>query len=168
MNTDFTPEGARLPPASTEHPVYYVGVSMGYRDLGGYIAGDKLPSKETMYAWIAKALAKQGYLPANVDHPPTQAVVFAWGSLYVRWFSGNPDLPVQMNRGQMLRFLGGEKLGLISKYPTAPEMEFVPELFYLRPSAEKFRTAADSAVLDLLRRSCHNAVGPPKYAKWRA
>ena len=142
VDTDIMPEGAKLPPASMEHPVYYVGVSLGYRDLGGLIAGDKLPSKETMYDWIAKALGKQGYLPADAVHPPTQVVVFTWGSLYVQWFSGNPDMPVQMNRGQLLRFLGGEKLGLISKYPTFPEIEFVPELFYLRPAAEKFRTAA--------------------------
>lgn len=142
VDTDITPEGAKLPPASMEHPVYYVGVSLGYRDLGGLIAGDKLPSKETMYDWIAKALAKQGYLPANAVHPPTQIVVFTWGSLYVQWFSGNPDMPVQMNRGQLLRFIGGEKLGLISKYPTFPEIEFGPELLYLRPAAEKFRIAA--------------------------
>ena len=142
VDTDIMPEGAKLPPASMEHPVYYVGGSLGYRDLGGLKAGDKLPSKETMYDWIAKALAKQGYLPADTVHPPTQIVVFTWGSLYVQWFSGNPDMPVQMNRGQLLRFLGGEKLGLISKYPTFPEIEFVPELFYLRPAAEKFRTAA--------------------------
>jgi hypothetical protein len=142
VNTDITPEGAKLPEASREDPVYYVGVSLGYRDLGGIIAGDKLPSKETMYGWIAKALAKQGYLPANAVHPPTQVVMFAWGSLYVEWFSGNPNLPVQLNRGQLLRFIGGEKLGLISKYPTFPEIEFGPELFYVRPAAEKFRTAA--------------------------
>ena len=71
VDTDIMPEGAKLPAVSMEHPVYYVGVSMGYRDLGGIIAGDKLPSKGTMYDWIAKALAKQGYLPADDTHPPT-------------------------------------------------------------------------------------------------
>ena len=142
VDTDIMPEGAKLPAVSMEHPVYYVGVSMGYRDLGGIIAGDKLPSKGTMYDWIAKALAKQGYLPADDTHPPTQVVVFTWGSLYVQRFFGNPDLPVQLNQGQLLRFLGGEKLGLISKNPTFPEIEFGPELFHLRPAAEKFRLAA--------------------------
>ncbi|HUL54322.1 MAG TPA: hypothetical protein VLT83_13025 [Opitutaceae bacterium] len=142
VNTDFTPEGARLPPASQEHPVFYVGVSLGYRDLGGLIAGDKLPASETMYDWIGKALAKQGYLPADANHPATQFVVFAWGSLYVEKFTWNPSMPVQLNRGQMLRFLGGEKLGLISKYPTAPELEYVPELFYMRSNADKLRDAA--------------------------
>lgn len=142
VNTDVTAAGARLPAASSEHPIYYVGVSMGYRDLGGIIAGDKLPRKETMYAWIAKALAKQGYLPADGNHPPTEIVAFAWGSLYVRSISWNPDMPIQTNRGQMLQFLGGEKLGLISKYPTMPEFELAPELTFLRPSALKIRTAA--------------------------
>ena len=142
VNTDITPEGAKLPPASTEHPVYYYGVSLGYRDLGGIIAGDKMPANETMYDWIAKALAKQGYLPGNADHPATQFVVFSWGSLYVEKFTWNPSMPVQLNRGQMLRFLGGEKLGLVSKYPTAPELEYVPELFYMRSNAAKLRDAA--------------------------
>jgi hypothetical protein len=143
VDSDITPEGARLPPASTEHPVYYVGVSMGYRDLGGIIAGDKLPSNQTIYDWIAKALAKQGYLPAHDSHPPTQIVLFAWGSLYVEKFTGYPGFPpVQFNRAQMLRFIGGEKLGLISKHPTVPEYEFGPELLRMRPAAEKFWTAA--------------------------
>lgn len=142
VNTDVTPEGARLPPASTEHPVYYVAVSMGYRDLGGIIAGDKPPARETMYAWIAKALARQGYLPANSDHPPTQVVVFAWGTLYVERFSWNPDFPIQMNRRGMLQFLGGEKLGLISQHPTMPGFELMPELRFMRPAAEKFWTAS--------------------------
>jgi hypothetical protein len=143
VNTDVTPAGALLPPASSEHPVYYIGVSLGYRDLGGYIAGDKLPAKENMYGWIAKALAKQGYLPADANHPATQYVVFAWGSLYVQSFSGNPDFPrVQLNRRQMMQFLGGAKLGLIPRYPVMPEVELMPELHYLQPDAERIRDAA--------------------------
>jgi hypothetical protein len=143
VNTDVTREGARLPQASTEHPVYYVAVSLGYRDLGGVIAGDKLPAKETMYSWIAKALAKQGYLPAGGDHLPTQLVVFTWGSLYVKRLLWNPDRPVQLNRGQMLRFLGGAKLGPMSKYGSLDlGIEFEPELFQQHPGADKFRSAA--------------------------
>ncbi len=142
VNTDVTPAGAKLPPASPGHPVYYLGVSMGYRDLGGIIAGDKLPSEKTMDTWVARALAKQGYLPADAKHPPTEIVVFTWGSLYVNWFTGNPDFPQQMNRGQMLQFMGGEKLGLVSRFPTFPDMELAPELTLLKPSAQKIRTAS--------------------------
>jgi hypothetical protein len=169
VNTDITPEGAKLPPASTEHPIYYFGVSLGYRDLGGFIAGDKLPSKETMYSWIAKALAKQGYLPADAAHPPTQVMAFAWGSLYVRWFFGNPDMPIQMNRGGMLRFIGGEKMGLISKYPTMPEIEFVPELHYLQPAAERFLTAGrdDLYMAVLLGYDLQAALHKERRLLWR-
>jgi hypothetical protein len=142
VDTDITRDGAKLPPVSREHPVYYVGVSLGYRDLGGYIAGDQLPTKETMYNWIGKALAKQGYLPANAAHPATQIVAFAWGSLYVQSSNWNPDMPVQLNGGQMLRFLGGEKLGLISKYPTDPEIGLAPELQYLPPAVVRFVEAS--------------------------
>ncbi len=169
VNTDVTREGAALPTPTPEHPVYYVGVSMGYRDLGGIIAGDKLPKNETMYDWIAKALAKQGYLPANADHPATQIVVFGWGSLYVQWFSGNPDLRVQLNRGQLLRFIGGEKLGLISKQPVFPEYEFGPELLRMRPASEKFWTAAsdDLYMAVLLGYDFQSAAHKQRRLLWR-
>lgn len=145
VTTDMTPEGALLRTPSTENPVYYVGVSMGYLDMGGTIAGDKLPSHEAMLRFIAKALAKQGYIPATDQHPPTQLVVFAWGSLYAQRVpvSGDPNWPMaQLNRGQMLRFLGGEKLGLISKYPTMPDFEPIPGLQYLQPNAERIFDAS--------------------------
>ncbi len=142
VNTDVTPDGAKLPPVSREHPVYYLAISMGYRDLGACIAGDKQPSKETMYDFFGKALAKQGYLPANAIHPPTEVVVFAWGSLYVESSSWDVDFPVRINERGMLRFLGGEKLGLISKFPGGLDTDFGPDLQYLRPDADKFRSAS--------------------------
>jgi hypothetical protein len=170
VDTDILPAGAQLPPASREHPVYYVGVSLGYQDLGGYIAGDKLPKPETMYAWIAKALAKQGYLPANSEHPPTQLVVFSWGSLYTSKFTGNPDFPpVQMNRGAMLRFIGGQKLGLIAKSPAEAQFELGPDLRHLRPDAERFVTAAsdDLYMAALLGYDFQSAAQKQRRLLWR-
>jgi hypothetical protein len=142
VNTDVTPDGAKLPPASREHPVYYVGISLGYRDLGGSIAGDILPANKTMYEWIAKALARQGYLPANAFHPASEIVIFTWGTLYVRTSSLNPDMPQQLNATGMLRFLGGEKLGLVSQYPSDPKLAMFPDLQVLRPDDDKFRDAS--------------------------
>lgn len=118
--TDTTPVGALLRPASPEHPVYYVAVSLGYRDLGGLIAGDKIPPKEVMTKTIAKVLAKQGYIPATTAHPPTLLLVWTWGTLYADRFYDPSDALSdgrQTNRAQMLRFLGAYKLGLISKEP---------------------------------------------------
>jgi hypothetical protein len=145
VTTDTTPEGALLRTPSKEEPVYYLAVSMGYRDAGGFIAGDKIPNQEAMHRFIAKALAKQGYFPATDQHPPSQLIIFAWGSLYVQRVprSGNPSwLDFQTNRSQMLRFLGGEKLGLISKNPMAVDYEFVPGLQYMKPDAERISFAA--------------------------
>ena len=118
--TDLTPAGKLMRPASPENPVYYVAVSVGYRDLGGYIAGDKLPAPKDMIRTVAHVLARQGYLPADNQHPPSQCIVFGWGSLYritiPNEFSLNlPD--VQLNRRAMMRFLGGNKLGLASDRP---------------------------------------------------
>jgi hypothetical protein len=172
VTTDMTPAGVLLPAPSKDNPVYYIGVSMGYRDLGGYIAGDKLPAQEAMYRWIAKALAKQGYLPATDQHPPTQLVVFTWGSLYARRIpvSGDPNWPeVQTNRIQMLRFLGGEKLGLISKYPMVPEIESPLGLMYLRPDAERTWNAAtdDLYMTILLGYDFEAAVRKERRLLWR-
>jgi hypothetical protein len=81
-----------------------------------------------------QVLATVGYLPADAQHRPTQWIVFTWGTLYpktlLKW---DPDLPdainqlpdanVQMDRTRMMRFLGGEKLGLVSKHPDNPKVE---------------------------------------------
>ena len=90
--TDMTPLGALRRPVTPANPVYYQAVSAGYRDLGGIIAGDKIPPKEDVMKTIAKVLAKQGYLPATNEHPPTLIVIWVWGTMYTeRIYSGNPD-----------------------------------------------------------------------------
>jgi hypothetical protein len=117
--TDVTPAGALHPAISPQNPVYYVAVNAGYQDFGGIIAGDKVPAPQDMIRTIVRVLAKQGFLPADDRHPPTELIIFAWGSLYpYRMPTGNPDLPSpQLNRYAMMRFLGGDKLGLVSKHP---------------------------------------------------
>ena len=121
-NTDLTPAGALLRPASPENPVYYVAISAGYHDLGKAIAGDKMPASEDMIHTVVTVLAKQGYLPADHRHPPTQCIIFTWGSLYC---INAPDpwnpirMDVQLNRGTMMAFLGGTKLGLVSNHADA-------------------------------------------------
>jgi hypothetical protein len=112
--TDMTPAGRLLQPATPQNPVYYVAYELGFQDLGGIVGGDKIPPKEEAKQIITKALAMQGYLPATQDTPaPTLFLTLTWGTLNTElFFGGNPDLPPrQLNRQQILKFLGGYKVG---------------------------------------------------------
>ena len=114
--TDTTPAGALRRPVTPANPVYYMAVSAGYRDFGGIIAGDKIPAKDEMLKAIAKVLAKQGYLPATDENPPTLLLFWTWGTMNAdRMVTMNGDEGPQTNRRQLLRFMGAYKLGLISK-----------------------------------------------------
>jgi hypothetical protein len=90
--TDMTEAGRALTPPTPEKPVYYLGQSLGNR-LGS-IAGDRLPEVEEMNLFIAKVLAKQGYLPAKRGVvEPTLFLVVQWGYLEpgsgeLPWFLG--------------------------------------------------------------------------------
>jgi hypothetical protein len=98
--TDFTPEGAKLVPPTRAHPVYYEALILGYNDWGRTVAGEKIPDKNKMVRLIMKVLADQGYYPCTPQHPATQVLAMAWGS---------------MNRkGSMsLLFMGGDKLDVL-------------------------------------------------------
>jgi hypothetical protein len=126
-STDSTPLGALLRIPSPSAPVYYKALNIGYRDFGAAIGGDKRPAPEEMIRTIVQVLATVGYLPADAQHRPTQWIVFTWGTLYPKilpkWDPQMPDANVQINRTQMLRFLGGEKLGLVSQHPDDFEVE---------------------------------------------
>lgn len=118
--TDTTPVGALRRPVSPANPVYYFAVSAGYRDLGGIIAGEKIPNKDAVIDTIKKVLAKQGYLPASDKNPPTLLLLWTWGTMNTdRMYSGNPDDidGQQVNRKQLMRFMGAYKLGMIAKDP---------------------------------------------------
>lgn len=112
--TDMSPEGRLVRRPTPEKPVYYIAVSVGFRDLGGLVGGEKHPPDDEMIRTISKVLAKQGYLPATQNSPkPTLALMLAWGTLNTDLEYGfNPDQPPrQRNRQQILKFLGGYKMG---------------------------------------------------------
>jgi hypothetical protein len=143
--TDTTPVGALRRPVSPASPAYYAAVSAGYRDFGGIVAGEKIPPKDEVLKTIARVLAKQGYLPASDDHPPTLLLVWAWGTMNTdRMYSFNPDDTEgrQINRNQLLRFLGAYKLGLIAKEPNGFQQDL------LLPGA-MFRDADSEMISDL-------------------
>jgi len=117
--TDTTDSGRAFPAPTPQQPQYYRAVSLGHRDLGGAIANDPTPSEDTAVQIIAHELAKRGYLPASAQTPPpTLVLVFAWGTLNAYTLpsmkAGFPG--AQLNRQQIVRFLGGEKLGLTADF----------------------------------------------------
>ncbi len=141
--TDTTPAGALRRKVTPENPVYYQAVSAGYRDFGGIIAGDKIPPKDEVMKTIAKVLAKQGYLPGSAEHPPSLIVIWTWGTLNTdRMPTADGDEGRQINRQQMMRFLGGYKLGLITKEPDPFHQDL------LMPGA-MFRDADSEMIADL-------------------
>ena len=112
--TDMSPEGRLFRRPSPENPTYYIAASVGFRDLGGVIGGEKKPPNDEVVRTITKVLAKQGYLPATDQSPAaTLVLVLAWGTLNADLEYGmDPDAPPrQRNRQQILKFLGGYKMG---------------------------------------------------------
>jgi hypothetical protein len=107
INTNLTEEGRKLPEASPKNPVYIAALSMGYEDFGRSLAGDTPPSEDLMKKILTKILKERGYLAASKAHPPTQLVTASWGTYYQ---SGGPSLAAN---GQLLRFMGGDKLDLM-------------------------------------------------------
>jgi hypothetical protein len=90
--TDTTDEGRALTLPTTAAPVYYLGRSLGCKM--GSIRGDDLPEVKEMNRFVARVLAKQGYLGATPGvHQPTLYLVVQWGYLEPRsgdlmWFLG--------------------------------------------------------------------------------
>lgn len=113
--TDVAGKGALLPPADPAHPQYYVASSLGYRELGAYRAGTTEPPNKDVIHLISAELAKQGYFPSTAQSaPPSLLLVYAWGTLNAEKFYGaDPSFPPQqLNKGQIVRFLGGHKVGI--------------------------------------------------------
>jgi hypothetical protein len=112
--TDMSPEGRLFRRPTPENPTYYIAASLGFRDLGGLVGGEKQPPNDEMIRTITKVLAKQGYLPATEQSPSaTLVLALAWGTLNADLDYGmDPDAPPrQRNRQQILKFLGGYKMG---------------------------------------------------------
>ncbi len=93
-DTTVTEAGRARPAPTPAAPVYYKIIDLGETSFGSTWAGEKLPSTHTVRQWLKYALAKQGYVLADFQHPPTLLLVFAWG----------------MTRENTFNFLGGNKM----------------------------------------------------------
>ncbi|HTT57369.1 MAG TPA: hypothetical protein VMF63_09680 [Opitutaceae bacterium] len=170
-STDMMPAGTLLRPPSPSSPVYYFAANAGYHDFGGIIAGDRLPATGDMIKFLARALAKGGFLPADAKHPPTECIVFTWGTFYRDIMpSMNPDWPgTQMNRLAMVRFLGGDKLGLVPDYPDPWGATEMPGLTRFNPDAEAIADVARDDLYVVALAGYEFPVKEPKHPKllWR-
>lgn len=101
--TDVTEAGKAYTPATPAKPVYYKMVYFGYTLFDGarIWAGESVPTNKEVLRWMMKAMEVQGYLVADVTHPPEQLFIFSWGMM-----EGGKDRPA-------LGFLGGNKLNLM-------------------------------------------------------
>ncbi len=141
--TDFTPAGRQRRLPSPAAPVYYVAISTGYRDFGGIMAGEHMISRQIVNETMLKVLAKQGYLPAAPNQLPDLVLVWTWGTLNTERLNYYPGIQPQINDRQILRFLGGDKLGLTTRYADPfPELALAPGLIHEGGEASRFREAA--------------------------
>ena len=82
--TEMTDAGRGLSPPSFDKPVYYIAHSMGQQDVGDAYGFTKDIPYQQLQDKLTDALASNGYLPADPEHPdpgkiPTQVLFFAWG-----------------------------------------------------------------------------------------
>lgn len=101
--TDVTDEGRSWPLPEPGKPVYYEAVSYGSRNYPG-LRGDIEPNPRAMLRLIVSTLAEQGFEPTKEKGG---AKIF----LSISWGFAHGDLG-------MLRFLGGDKLGLMWELDT--------------------------------------------------
>ncbi|MES1167633.1 MAG: hypothetical protein ABUL61_00545, partial [Oleiharenicola lentus] len=99
--TDVTEAGKGLTPATPSAPIRYKMIYVGQAEFGRSWAGETLPPKKSVIAWMIAAMKRQGYLLADEQHPPEQLFVFGWGML-----QGGEGRPA-------LGFLGGGKVNLM-------------------------------------------------------
>ena len=167
-STDIAPAGALLRPASPSEPVYYLALIKGYHDFGATMGGEKIPAKEQMVGDIARVLAKEGYLPTNALHKPTQVIMFAWGTLNpdVKPNAGDLDLPdAQLNYRQVMRFLGGDKLGLVNASPADWTESTLPGLTRFDPDADALAHLAGDEFYVVALASYEFPVVQPKHPR---
>jgi hypothetical protein len=79
--TEVTEEGKKLPPASPDHPAYYVAQTAGLVQVGDTFGNETTVRPDEVERLLKKALATNGYLPATPPaQPPSLIVIYFWGS----------------------------------------------------------------------------------------
>ena len=108
--TEMTPAGRRYPKASKANPVYYEMYPGEFRQLGVQTGGLRSPPIADLEAAMKRALATNGYLPAEPpDHPPTLLIFFHWGAVMFPFSgpdAGGTGFGMNLGRAEASRDLG--------------------------------------------------------------
>ena len=79
--TEVSDVGKGLPPVSPERPVYYVPFPGGAHEFGDAYLGETMLKAEDVERLLVRALAQNGYLPAQLPaRPPALLVIYTWGT----------------------------------------------------------------------------------------
>jgi hypothetical protein len=79
--TEMTAAGKKLPAVSPASPAYFISKSGGHHDLGHSTGSEPALSPEQIEKILVRALAANGYLPAQPPaHAPSLVINFVWGA----------------------------------------------------------------------------------------
>lgn len=107
--TEMSKEARALPTPSAAHPTYILVQDSGERTEGDPVGGERQPKTDVLRHGMLKALAVNGYIPADALHPATQIVNFVWGSFNALNFTGEGDDLEQQNVAERAALVGGLK-----------------------------------------------------------
>jgi hypothetical protein len=113
--TEMTDAGRRRPPVSPRDPAYFELYSLGPHNLGDEIGGTEAVPANEVVELLRRALAKNGYQPAQPPaHPPSLLITYTWG-MHNRLDEPDPDNPmlspmaVERNLLDRAALVGGTK-----------------------------------------------------------
>lgn len=79
--TEVSDYGRLLRPATPQAPVYYITQPGGFKQMGSTMGSEHPPLPQELELAMRKALAVNGYLPAEGSgHAPALVVIYTWGS----------------------------------------------------------------------------------------
>lgn len=89
-NTDMVADANNVPSPTAEKPIYYLAVSVGYRDLGPSLAGSTPPPEGDVVKAMTQILDTQHFKLASDRNAAQIVIIYSWGRLNPdRWGFGN-------------------------------------------------------------------------------
>lgn len=98
VNTEMTPEGAKLVHPTPQQPAYYYPEVFGYEEFGPVARGEKAPAPLPTKKAVAQVLASQGYLVTHLVGgklvpAPSLLLVLRWGQINpVSWIDYRKEI----------------------------------------------------------------------------
>jgi len=103
---DVTDAGKRIAHPTPDKPVYYLPISVGYREMGAYVPNqDSPPPKAEVEDFLNRVLSGQGYRVMTKQSAPSLVLVFWWGHMAPEVSSTEISAPAthtnSFNEGQL-------------------------------------------------------------------